>query len=174
MKASRGLEETKRDKTTEMLNKVIELLKTMETKPEDYKPRERGRMPPIHDEILKRIKENLESRFRKTFAEYGIDYVKREDRDPEYGRIELAVEVDRWRSAFGSWKKLLDVRADNRIWVFIPDDDREDDFQWSLGKIKELIESRGDDKTISGSFIAVFKRPTHFKAVNVLTHENLS
>lgn len=169
-----GLKQTKRAKATEMLNKVIELLKTMETEQEDYKPRKKGRMPPIHDEILKRIKENLESRFRRTFAEYGIDYVKREDRDPEHGRVELAVEVDRWRGAFGSWKKLLDIRANNRIWVFIPDDDREDDFQWSLGKLKELIESRGDDKAISGPFVAVFKRPAKFRVEYVLKGETNS
>ena len=151
-----------------LIDRVIELLRNMPTKPAEYKPSRKGKMPSIHDKILREIKDELEPRFRRTLAEYGIDYIKREDRDPEYGRIELAVEVDRWRGAFGSWKKLLDIRADNRVWIFIPDEDREDDFKWAVDKLRELIRSRGDDKELTGSFIAVFKRPTKFKVVNVI------
>lgn len=140
----------------------------MPTKPAEYKPSRKGRMPSIHDKILREIKDKLEPRFRGTPTEYDIDYIKREDRDPEYGRIGLAVEVDRWRSAFRSWKKLLDIRADNRVWIFIPDEDGEDDFKWAVDKLRELVRSRGDDKELTGSFIAVFKRSTKFKVVDVI------
>ncbi len=43
---------------------------------------------------------------------YGerIDFIGREN-DPRHGKIVLAVEVDRWYRALGSWTKLADIRA---------------------------------------------------------------
>jgi len=163
-----GKVESEAVKEKGVLDQVIELLKGMDTKPDEYRPPQKGKMPPIHDRILREIKNRLEAAFRPKFGAYGIDYIKREDRDREYGRIELAVEVDRWRGAIGSWRKLLDIRADNRLWVFVPDQDKIADFEWSLNKLKDLVESRGEGKAPSGRFVAVMKRPTKFKVVEVV------
>lgn len=73
-----------------LLEEIIRLVREMDVKEEEFGPK-----GPIHNKILEEIKKEVEPRYREKLTEYNIDYVKRETRDPKYGRIELAVEVDR-------------------------------------------------------------------------------
>lgn len=152
----------------DILDEIVNLIKTMKVKEKEFKPLGIGKRAPIHDRILMAIKKKLESRYTEKLTEYGIDYVKREARDPKYGRIELEVEVDRLPWSYRSWKKLIDIRSDNNVWILVPDEKRVEDFEWAVDQIREIISSRGEDETTIGRFIAILKRPDKFKVEEII------
>lgn len=161
-----AVKKAKRDLT----DQVIAFLKDLKVDEKEFVSVKKGKKPVIHDKILKAIKDEVEpTRFRMKLGEYGIDYVKREERDHTYGRIQLAVEVDRWAGARVSWLKLLDIRANNNIWIYVPDyEEATEDFKWAVNKIRELAKSRGDNETTVGRFVAVMKRPKKFLVEEII------
>ena len=94
---------------------------------------------------------------------YGIDVV---GRDYERGKILMSVEVDTWHRPYGSWMKLLDIRSDNKIWIYVtnhPEQKAKANFEESIGEIKGLISAREEDKSTLGNFVAFLKTPATFK-----------
>jgi len=153
----------------DLINRVVELLKAADVKEEEYKPLGPGKKAIIHDKILKMIQKKVEKRYRPKLTAYNIDYVKREARDTDYGKIELAIEIDRDPYYVeDSILKLLDIRADNRVWILVPDKEllewygktEKELFESCAEKIQELIESRGE-KDIC--ITAIMKRPNKFE-----------
>jgi len=91
---------------------------------------------------------------------YGIDVI---GRDYERGKILMSVEVDTWHRPYGSWMKLLDIRSDNKFWIYVtsrPEQKARDNFKESIGEIRALIGARKDQKPTLGNFVAFLKTPS--------------
>jgi hypothetical protein len=92
----------------------------------------------------------------------GLDFV---GRDWGLGRILLAVEVDTEHLASGSWSKLADIRAENKVWIYLTKDEgmAEHNFEKSVNAIKLLLRNRNETRAYFGELIAILKTPTKFK-----------
>jgi len=151
----------------DVIDEVIAIVKALKVNMDDYRPRKRGKATvyPIHDKVLKEIKQKLEPEvFRRKLGDYGVDYLKRASYSD--GRIELAIEVDRW-PRIDSWRKLADIRANDKVWIFVPDEERVRFFEDAIERIQDLLNSRREDETL-GNFVTIMKTPDKFEVKEII------
>lgn len=152
-------------KENSVLTGIKELLEKLEINEEDFKGKS-GAVKKAHkkvtDAILTAWRETngwgtAKAAFTPKGGTYGIDVI---GRDWERGRIVLAVEVDTWFRAYGSWMKLADIRAANKIWVYLTNDKRaQENFEEAISEINALLKARSEDKATFGNFVAFMKTP---------------
>lgn len=157
-----------------ILWKIKELLERLNLQEGDFKGKI-GTVKRAHkkvtDEVLKAWRETngfgkAKAAFTPKGGTYGIDIV---GRDWERGKILLAMEVDTGFRPYSSWMKLLDIRSENKVWVYLTNDKKADDnFVDAIGEINALLKSRGEDKAMMGDFIAFMKTPSYVKIQRIL------
>lgn len=120
----------------------------------------------VTDEILRIWRDTggfdkAKAAFTPKGGTYGIDIL---GRDWERGRILLAVEVDTWFRAYGSWMKLADVRSENKVWIYLTNDRKaKENFEEAITEINALLKARGEDKATFGNFVTFMKTPSDFQ-----------
>jgi len=160
----------------DILERALELVKRLEVSREDYEPPgKHGEKAPIHDKILKYIRDGFEEHYTPKLGDYGIDLVIREAYPS--GRIILAVEVDTWWKPFRSWLKLLDIRSENKIWVYAPsrwDYGRaEERFERAVDELEDLVKRRRETPAEAGRLVAVLKMPDKTRVKRLLYFERI-
>lgn len=96
----------------------------------------------------------------------GLDFLGRVSAG---GEILLAVEVDTTKQPMLSWMKLADIRADNKIWIYLPKPKSKkpnDEFKLAVKIYGSYLKDRfkgSKVKKICGQFIAFLKTPKIFK-----------
>lgn len=142
---------------------ILEALEELEIKIEDFKVKIRGKYA-AHEKIIDEIRTKwretdgfgkAKAAFSPRGGTYGLDFL---GRDFERGRILLAVEVDTWWMTIGSWQKLADIRAENKVWVYVPRDEKAKQlFDDAIVEITDLLRSRGEKKQNFGNFCLFMK-----------------
>jgi hypothetical protein len=160
-------------KENDILRNIKKLLEKLSIREKDFKEKV-GTVKQAHkkvtDEILKAWRESngfgkARAAFTPKGGTYGIDIV---GRDWERGKILLAVEVDTWFRPYHSWMKLSDIRSENKIWIYLTNDKKAQyNFNEAINEIKALLNSRGEDKTTFGNFVAFLKTPNDFQVINI-------
>jgi len=127
--------------------KVEEILKMMNIDENDFK-RIKGASQ-VHEMIIEAIEEEWSKHRQPIFKEKKqlLDFVGRQI--PHYGKIELVVEVDTWHKPSDNWRKLLDINAKKKIWVYLAKNPKEADenFEEALREFRKLAKIRGEDKS---------------------------
>lgn len=155
--------DVKSERTT-MIDKILQLLKNLSWEDKDFKRTPEATT--VHSKIIDEIGKwwCTERRlYTERFSQYGIDFVGREE---NFGRIMIATEVDRGHRAQRSWNKLADIRAENKIWIYVTDrpiKQAEHRFKVALDTIRRFLEFRGEDVSSFGKFAAILKTPKDFK-----------
>ena len=95
----------------EVIEEIGDLIKSLKVNVQDFTGKT-GAKTKVHELVVETIAERWQKEKGMFFDKYGerIDFIGREN-DPRHGKIVLAVEVDRWYCALGSWTKLADIRA---------------------------------------------------------------
>jgi len=144
---------------------IESFLTEMKLTEEEFKARIRGTKG-AHRKITEGILENWRRTegfglakipFAPRGGTYGIDVI---GRDYERGKILMSVEVDTWHLPYASWMKLLDIRSDNKFWIYVtnyPEQKARGNFKESIGEINALISSRKEEKSTLGNFVAFLK-----------------
>lgn len=158
---------------------ILNWLETLELKGEDFKS-PRGRQGLISHQ---RVVDGILDVWRQTKGfgrawhttvthaeELGIDFIGKEWGG---GKILLAVEVDTRHQATGSWRKLSDIRTENRVWVYLTkaESEAERNFADAIELIKVFLRDRGETRDSYGELVAVLRTPSEFK-VEVVTPAN--
>lgn len=95
--------------------------------------------------------EEIRSVYLERYGKY-IDFVGREK---NHGKIVLAIEVDRGHRAQRSWDKLVNINADNKIWIYVTDPERASaHFDEAKKAIRRFLRFRGVEATKFGKFKA--------------------
>jgi len=153
----------KAQQESEILKAALDMLKKLKITNEQFRGG-RGGISPAHNAVVDAIGgwwEETRSVYLERYGKY-IDFVGREK---EHGKIELAVEVDRGHKAQGSWDKLADINAENKMWIYLTDSQRAPArFDEALRMIKRYLLFRGAELARFGNFVVAMKTPTDFKA----------
>ncbi|MEM2819136.1 MAG: hypothetical protein QXK19_05340 [Nitrososphaerota archaeon] len=127
--------------------KVEEVLKTMNIEEDDFK-RIKGASQ-VHKKIIEAIEEEWNKHRQAIYKEKKqlLDFVGRQA--PQYGKIELAVEVDTWHKPSDNWRKLLDICAKKKIWIYLARNPKEadDNFEEALKEFRKLAKIRGENES---------------------------
>ena len=153
-------------KREEWLERIINEIKTVVLEDEDFKKKGVTKKSVLlaHEKITDMLEGLME--YDPWSKRYGIDFINRKER--AYGKIRLAVEVDSWWRPHGSWMKLADIRAENKLWIYITNSPEADRFfENSLKELDKFLKSRKESKETFGNFIAVMKTLKDFKEVDV-------
>jgi hypothetical protein len=156
---------------SEWLEKIINKIKDIVLESEDFKKKgiSKKSVSLAHEKITDMLEELME--YDPWSKRYGIDFINREER--AYGKIRLAVEVDSWWRPHGSWMKLADIRAENKLWIYITNSPEADRFfENGLKELSRFLKSRKESKETFGNFIAIMKTLKDFKIVNVFEQFN--
>ena len=148
----------------ETIQEIAELIKNLKVNVEDFQGKTGGKTK-VHELVIETIAEKWQKEKEMFLDKYGerIDFVGREI-DSRHGKIALAIEVDRWHRAIRSWTKLADIRAENKIWIFVTKDKRAKTyFNRAMKEIYRLLKFRNEDKSTFGKFATMLKTPTDFE-----------
>ena len=153
-----------RTERKETIQEIAELIKNLKITVEDFRGKTGGKTK-VHELVIETIAEKWQREKGMFLPKYGerIDFVGRE-KDPRHGKIALAIEVDRWYRAIASWTKLADIRAENKIWLFVSKDKKAKIFfNRAMKEINRLLKFRNEDKSTFGKFALMLKTPTDFE-----------
>jgi hypothetical protein len=167
---SEGMTGERRQKTP-IIDGIEDFLKKLELTAEDFRGKVggiTGAHRKVTEGILKRWRETdgfgiAKIAYTPRGRTYGIDVI---GRDYERGKILMSVEVDTWHRPIGSWMKLLDIRSENKVWIYVtkqPKEKAEENFRESIEEIKALISARKEESHTMGNFVAFLKTPELFK-----------
>ncbi len=125
--------------------KIEEILKTINIEENDFK-KIKGTSQ-VHEKIIEAIEEEW-GKYRQPILKEKkqfLDFVGRHQ--PQYGKIELVVEVDTWHKQLDSWRKLLDINAKKKIWIYLAKNPKKADenFEEALKEFRKLAKIRGED-----------------------------
>lgn len=98
---------------------------------------------------------------------YGIDVLGKES---DRGKILMSVEVDTGHLPYGSWLKLLDIRSENKIWIYLTSWEEgraQQNFETAINEIEGLIDTRKEDKAVLGNFVVFLKTPNILRKVPI-------
>ncbi|MEM3952766.1 MAG: hypothetical protein QXP74_05095 [Nitrososphaerota archaeon] len=127
--------------------KIEEILKTINIEENDFK-KIKGTSQ-VHEKIIEAIEEEWGKYRQPIFKEKKqlLDFVGRQT--PQYGKIELVVEVDTWHKPSDNWRKLLDICAKKKVWIYLAKNPKEanENFEEALREFRKLAKIRGEDKS---------------------------
>jgi hypothetical protein len=101
----------------DLISQLKELLERTELRDEDFK-RIKGTTTPAHNKVVDAVCRWWIQTYGFTpkGETLGLDFLGRETAQ---GRILLTVEIDLWNRPYPSWRKLMDIRAVNKVWVLL-------------------------------------------------------
>lgn len=154
----------------EIIEKVKDFLQNLQTVDEDF------RKGVVHEKVVNGISDEWDNTngfgsstrpipFIPKRKRYGIDVV---GKTTQYGRILLAIEVDRGSMPYYNWSKLIDIRSKNKIWVYLTNKPRaraERIFQNSVKELRKILQKRNENKDECGNFVAMMKTPNELKTI---------
>ena len=150
--------------TVDIISEIETLLEELSLEKADY--RKKSTDPnSAHGKIIEAFKEYWFSKY-PYIEKYGlqnIDFLGKEVQ-PE-GRILVAMEVDAgWWRAIRSCVKLANIRAKNKIWIYVTtEENAEENFERALKDIQKLLRIRNETKESFGNFVAFLKTPSVLK-----------
>jgi len=153
----------------DIISEIKTLLKGLSLNEADY--RKKSTDPgSAHGKIIEKLKEYWFDKY-PYIEKYGlqnIDFLGKEAQ-PE-GHILVAVEVDAgWWRAIGSCVKLANIRAKNKIWIYVTaEENAEENFKRALKDIQKLLKMRNETKESFGNFVAFLKTPKGLKMQRIL------
>ncbi len=122
--------------------------------------------------VHQKIRESLAKK-ASTFVDYPVLKYGQHDIDVLIRRraggdkILLAAEVDTGHLPYGNWVKLMDIRADNKMWIYITHYPQVKELlKESNEKFQEILRWRNEDSSSLGKFVLVLKSPGAFEVVD--------
>lgn len=147
----------------EFIEEIIDVIKKLELKEDDY------RNTP-HQKVVEHLRDYWQKTrglFLERPGEMGLDFTGSQK---EHGKFKLAIEVDGGHKAFRSWRKLANIRAENKIWIYIPnilriraEEGVERRFKEAKKLIQDLLNFRGENVKDFGKFAILLKTPSTLK-----------
>ena len=156
------------EEKSKIIEKVKDFLQNLQLADEDF------RKGVVHDKVVNGISDEWDNTngfgcsmtpipFIPKRKRYGIDVV---GKITQYGKILLAMEVDRGSMPYYNWSKLIDIRSKNKIWVYLTSKPRaraEKAFRISVKELRKILQKRNENRDECGNFVAMMKTPNELK-----------
>lgn len=155
----------------DILADLVDFLKQLEVQKGDFAGKAKGAEgKKAHQKAVEGLGEKAKIFLEHPLLGYGahdIDVVLR--RRGWWDKVLFAAEVDTGHLPHGNWVKLVDIRADNKMWVYLTDHPQAQAtelFQEGVKQIREMLKYRDEDKLSFGKFVLVLKSLQAFKVVD--------
>lgn len=153
----------------DILDTLVGFLKQLELPPWPLRPKAQGsKGGEAHQKVISALTEKASSFLEKPHTRggaHGIDIVLRQR--GRWDSILLTAEVDRRNITYGSWDKLLNIRAENKMWIYIAYTKKaKERFRESTAKFREYSVWRNEDSSSLGKFVLVLKSPEAFEVID--------